>query len=1750
MSFRRWFFGYRKRRNSTHRCPLLSRRRISTLQALEDRQLLAVLTNGFGRGQVTIDVNEQGAFGTSSFLSVSNPSIPAGNQTGRASFNAMGVPSAPLQSASASLSGAQQVPPVSTTTSGTASLQFNASSGTFDIDLALIGIWQQEVLAAQIRLGAPGTEGPVLVDLGDGSSFTQDPNGVRLRLQNVPAPTDALAEIAAGNAYLEIRTTAFPSGELRGQITAGPAPTDAVYESGVAIRLLTPGASREFLTAGTIGDSGGNINGAFLDNQASFNTGSRTSRFYWPNSVPRLSTPLATPPGAALAFDLQQNLVDLRSSTGGVDGTALVQTYRVTNVSSSTLDFELVRYFDGDLFYGGTTPTPFDDGGGAGVFDPTRSTVTVFQTDQATDGAIADPTFIGVQTTAIGALSGESWEVGVAGDVSGFPSKPVGDLLSRILAGQPLRNDVTPASADIDLENSIRDSGEGDDVALAQSKTFLDVDPGETVVFTTITIFGHPPLTFTPPGPPLATVEGVKFLDDNGNGVFDPGESGASGFTIFADLNQNGVLDGDEPFTISGSGGFYSLTVPVGTHQIREVVSSSFIQTFPAAGFHTTPILFPGQLVSNINFGNRSNTGSLSGFKFEDVDGDGRFDLTEQGVVGVTIYLDLDNDGALDPGEPQQVTGSLGDYLFADVPAGAYVVREVVPAGTRQTVPGGDGAHRVSVSAGQFLEGLNFGNQDLPGSISGSVWNDLNRNGVFDASEFALGQVSIYLDEDFDGVFDPQERSTSTNAQGFYTFANVPTGLYHVREIVPADFVQTSPPGGFFPVHVSPGFTAADLNFGNVRGEIRGVKFQDDNGDGIQGPSEFGVSNVTIYLDRNDDGVLDPTEPQTLTDSSGGYVFQNLPTGNHVVREVLPPGFIQTTPGGDGARRVQLSQGEIVAGQNFGNQPLSPLTGSLSGLVFEDRNGNQLFDLGEAGLPRMNVYLDLNNNNIHDPSEPLTQTDLLGDYAFSGLSPGTYIVRQSLPLGFNQTVPLGGAGRTVEVFAGSDTALVDFGDFADFDFGDAPASYGVLRADDGARHALGSGLRLGALVDSEADGSPGLDALNDDRGPYVATNLPQGGDATLVTAADVNGDGWFDLVGTRRRSLGGGSSVDEGVVRLGNGDGTFQAVVPFDLPFGDLLPNPIAIFPIDLDPLNPTPNGVDLIVAHESDTLISVLINNGDGTYGGTSLTFDTGVEQSDVAAFDYDGDGDVDIFVTRPLLNDVLVLRNDSVGFPPFFQPPPMPGPPFASFPVGVSPQALADGDFNDDGRRDLAVVNRDSGSVTILLGDGVGGFSSTSELLTPGAQPVDLAVADLDQDGDLDLAVIDPATAQVATLLNDGNGGFALGPATTLASAPAAIAAGLFNEDEFVDLAVTLTFDDSVVLLLNNGDNTFTTGPSFATGFLPVSVVAAPFDGDSLSDVATANLGSFPSFEGSLTVLNSAGADDEDGVRISSNPAAPGSQVSVTVSASGAGFVNAWIDFNRDGDFGDSGERVLTDAAVIAGENTFSVSIPGGASPGATYARFRLSSETGLGPLGAALSGEVEDHVLHINAAAPYTNASQPADVNGDGSVGIQDLLLLANDLRNNGSRALPGTPTPPPPPFLDVDGNGLVSINDLLLVVQFMLSQVSAAEPEGEGEAPSESVVAQNSTSAEATGVLLVMPGAPAESRSRHGEQEPLPAQAWFHDKAIVEAHGPTATETAALASAGSPPELRRGAENFANELDDEALDRIAADICSLK
>jgi hypothetical protein len=177
--------------------------------------------------------------------------------------------------------------------------------------------------------------------------------------------------------------------------------------------------------------------------------------------------------------------------------------------------------------------------------------------------------------------------------------------------------------------------------------------------------------------------------------------------------------------------------------------------------------------------------------------------------------------------------------------------------------------------------------------------------------------------------------------------------------------------------------------------------------------------------------------------------------------------------------------------------------------------------------------------------------------------------------------------------------------------------------------------------------------------------------------------------------------------------------------------------------------------------------------------------------------------------------------------------------FAVGNEPRGVAIGDFNGDGKQDLAVANSFSNSVSILLGDGTGGFSAATNFAAHGA-PYEVAVGDFNGDGKQDLAVANGMGAtDVSILLGDGLGGFSAPTNFGVGDQPSSIAIGDFNTDGKQDLVVANFNTADASMLVGDGTGGFTAGTGFSGSTFPYSIAVGDFNGDGKQDAVMANSG-----------------------------------------------------------------------------------------------------------------------------------------------------------------------------------------------------------------------------------------------------------------------------------------------------------------------
>src|ERR1051325_6062181 len=327
-----------------------------------------------------------------------------------------------------------------------------------------------------------------------------------------------------------------------------------------------------------------------------------------------------------------------------------------------------------------------------------------------------------------------------------------------------------------------------------------------------------------------------------------------------------------------------------------------------------------------------------------------------------------------------------------------------------------------------------------------------------------------------------------------------------------------------------------------------------------------------------------------------------------------------------------------------------------------------------------------------------------------------------------------------------------------------------------------------------------------------------GGFAALLESSGIN-------VRSRVRASADAQSV-QGANESGCTNADFTAAGSSPEAVGTL-PISVAVGDFNLD------GKPDLATANTTSSNITILLGNGMGDFSPASTSPEaTSSGPLQIVVSDFNLDGKPDLASISAANNNMTILLGNGMGdFSPSEASP---------ISVDEGPTAVAVGDFNLDGKPDLATANANQNNVTVVLGDGEGGFHF-SVLASVGFNPQSLTVGDFNLDGRPDLAVANSSGSNVTILLGNGEGDFS--PASTSPEAvgiqPFSVAVGDFNLDGKPDLATANGGSDSVTILLGDGTGNFNPAPASpeVVGTRPQSVAVGDFNLDGRPDLATAN-------------------------------------------------------------------------------------------------------------------------------------------------------------------------------------------------------------------------------------------------------------------------------------------------------------------------
>jgi len=498
------------------------------------------------------------------------------------------------------------------------------------------------------------------------------------------------------------------------------------------------------------------------------------------------------------------------------------------------------------------------------------------------------------------------------------------------------------------------------------------------------------------------TVSGTVYYDKDRSETLNNGEPGFGGVTVNL-LDEAGATVATTTTKADGTYSFAKL--PAGKYTVKVEPSDllkKLEQTEDPDGTkdHTSGVVqvnHDNPSVQNVNFGYATNY-TIKGTIYRDADRSESLEDGEKLYQGVTVDL-LDASGNV---VATTTTDAHGAYAFTNLEEGTYKVRVRKEGPIADLVQTEDPDATKDNTSGDITlelndpikENVNFG-YISDNSISGTIYRDDNRSNSLNGGEAGYPEQTVQLlDKDGQVI-----KTTKTDANGNYSFDNLPDGTYSVKVVKDGaltDLEQTEDPDGAKDSASEPitldedNPTKKNVNFGYVPDYfIKGTIYRDGNRSGALDAGEKLYEGVTVNLVGADGTVV----ATTTTDADGTYSFDKLPAGTYTV-----------TVAQDGPIAGLEQTGDPDATKDNSSEPITlnndnPSTtdvnfgyiadNSLSGTVYRDdsRNGDQ--DGTEPGYSGVTVQLlDASGNVV-----ATTTTDANGTYSFSKLPDGTYSVK-------------------------------------------------------------------------------------------------------------------------------------------------------------------------------------------------------------------------------------------------------------------------------------------------------------------------------------------------------------------------------------------------------------------------------------------------------------------------------------------------------------------------------------------------------------------------------------------------------------------------------------------------------------------------------------------------------------------------------------------------------------------------------------
>ena len=539
--------------------------------------------------------------------------------------------------------------------------------------------------------------------------------------------------------------------------------------------------------------------------------------------------------------------------------------------------------------------------------------------------------------------------------------------------------------------------------------------------------------------------------DSNANGFQDGTETGIGGVQVFlTDVNGTRISqDGVAVSTTTGSNGAYSFqNLRPGTYGVEVIKPNGYLfsakdqgsddavdSDVDANGKTAAVTLASGQSSTNLDAG-LYRTATLGDTVWQDLNANGIQEVGETGIAGATVFL-LDGNGTrISQGGAavSTTTDANGRYNFSGLTPGSYAVEVVKPNGYAAFSSSNQGSDTaldsnidptsgksdvVELSSGEVETNVDAGLYKLA-NLGDRVWSDTNANGIQETGETGIAGLSVDL---YDSTSTTLIRSTTTGADGIYSFNGLTPGDYVVKFSKPVDASFSDLGNGTSPttdtdadangftgvITLASGETNTSIDAGyNKLGSIGDRLWLDVNANGIQDAGEGGFGGQLVELFNEGYTSL---LTSTSTDANGEYNFSGLKAGKYGIRFSKPVDYVFTdrTITGSNADTdsdadtstgrtavITLNSGQAVTSVDAGIYKLA----SIGDRVWNDANSNGIQDATEVGIANVAVSLWADGTTQVGAT---TTTNASGNYSFVNLKPGTYQVRVTTPTGLTAT---------------------------------------------------------------------------------------------------------------------------------------------------------------------------------------------------------------------------------------------------------------------------------------------------------------------------------------------------------------------------------------------------------------------------------------------------------------------------------------------------------------------------------------------------------------------------------------------------------------------------------------------------------------------------------------------------------------------------------------------------------------------------